>query len=36
MFLWNGEIVELDTTEVIFSGRARSERTRDYVEGIFG
>ncbi len=27
MFLWNGEIVELDTTEVMFSDRAegRSE-----------
>jgi phosphate transport system ATP-binding protein len=36
MFLWNGEIVELDTTETIFSSRARSERTRDYVQGIFG
>jgi phosphate transport system ATP-binding protein len=36
MFLWNGEIEELDTTAVIFSSRARSLRTREYVEGIFG
>jgi phosphate transport system ATP-binding protein len=36
MFLWKGEIVELDTTEVIFGGNPRDQRTRDYVEGIFG
>jgi phosphate transport system ATP-binding protein len=36
MFLWDGEIVEIDRTEVIFSGSPRSERTRDYVSGIFG
>jgi phosphate transport system ATP-binding protein len=36
MFLWDGEIVEIDTTEVIFSPSPRSERTRDYVRGIFG
>ena len=36
MFLWDGEIVELDRTEVIFSGSPRSERTRDYVRGVFG
>ena len=36
MFLWNGEIVELDTTEVMFSADARDERTRDYVRGVFG
>ncbi len=36
MFLWDGEIVELDRTEVIFSGQPRSERTRDYVNGVFG
>ncbi len=36
MFLWNGEIVELDRTEVIFSGTPRSHRTRDYVSGVFG
>lgn len=36
MFLWKGEIVELDTTDVIFSEKAKDPRTRDYVEGIFG
>ena len=36
MFLWKGEIVELDTTDVIFSDNPRDRRTRDYVEGIFG
>ncbi len=36
MFLWKGEIVELDTTDVIFGEHPRDRRTRDYVEGIFG
>ena len=36
MFLWDGEIVEIDRTEVIFSSSPRSERTRDYVNGVFG
>lgn len=36
MFLWNGDIVELDATEVMFSDQAREQRTRDYVNGIFG
>ena len=36
MFLWDGEIVEIDRTEVIFSESPRSERTRDYVSGVFG
>lgn len=36
MFLWNGEIVELDATEIMFSDRAKEQRTRDYVNGIFG
>ena len=36
MFLWDGEIVELDRSAVIFSGAARSPRTRDYVNGVFG
>ena len=35
MFLWNGEIVELDTTEVMFSAPS-DPRTRDYVRGVFG
>jgi phosphate transport system ATP-binding protein len=36
LFLWNGEVVEVDRTEVIFSGRPKSQRTRDYVAGVFG
>jgi phosphate transport system ATP-binding protein len=36
MFLWDGEIVEIDRTDVIFSGQPKSERTRDYVSGVFG
>ena len=36
MFLLDGELVELDRTEVIFSNAARSQRTRDYVSGVFG
>ena len=36
LFLWNGEIIELDTTEVMFSDKAKDQRTHDYVNGIFG
>ena len=36
MFLWNGEIVEIGPSEVIFGDAPRDKRTRDYVEGIFG
>ena len=36
MFLWNGEIIELDTTEVMFSDDPSDARTRDYVRGVFG
>jgi phosphate transport system ATP-binding protein len=36
MFLWDGEIVEVDRTEVVFSDKAASEKTRDYVRGVFG
>ncbi len=36
MFLWNGEIVELDTTEVIFSDAPANRKTYEYVNGIFG
>ena len=35
MFLWDGEVVELDTTDVIF-GSPKSDRTRDYINGVFG
>ncbi|HON07835.1 MAG TPA: phosphate ABC transporter ATP-binding protein [Verrucomicrobiota bacterium] len=36
MFLWNGEIVEIDSNEVIFSERTRNKKTYEYVQGIFG
>ena len=36
MFLLEGEIVELDDSEVIFSGEPRSPKMRDYVAGVFG
>jgi phosphate transport system ATP-binding protein len=36
MFLWEGEIEEIDRTEVIFSSSPKSQRTRDYVRGVFG
>jgi phosphate transport system ATP-binding protein len=36
MFLWEGEIEEIDRTEVIFSSAPKSRRTRDYVRGVFG
>jgi phosphate transport system ATP-binding protein len=35
-FLFNGELVEIDTTDVIFSKAPASRRTFDYVNGIFG
>jgi phosphate transport system ATP-binding protein len=36
LFLLNGEIVELDLTDVVFSGQPKSPKTRDYVRGVFG
>jgi len=36
MFLWNGEIVELASSEVIFSDRPGNRKTYEYVNGIFG
>ena len=36
MFLWDGEVEEIDRTEVIFSSSPKSQRTRDYVLGVFG
>jgi phosphate transport system ATP-binding protein len=36
MFLWNGDIVELDASEVIFSEKPARPQTYDYVHGIFG
>ena len=35
-FLFNGELVEVDRTEVIFSDRPASRQTYEYVNGIFG
>jgi len=35
-FLLNGELVEVDRTEVIFSSSPGSRKTYDYVNGIFG
>jgi phosphate transport system ATP-binding protein len=36
MFLWNGEIVELDQSDVIFSEQPKQRKTYEYVNGIFG
>ena len=36
MFLWNGEIVEVDRSDVIFSDTPKSRKTYEYVNGIFG
>ncbi len=36
MFLWNGEIIEIGASEVIFSDKPADRRTYDYVNGIFG
>jgi phosphate transport system ATP-binding protein len=36
MFLWNGDIIEVDHNEVIFSNTPASRKTYEYVNGIFG
>jgi phosphate transport system ATP-binding protein len=36
MFLWNGEIIELGSNDVIFGDQPKDKRTYDYVMGIFG
>ncbi|MBK9965365.1 MAG: phosphate ABC transporter ATP-binding protein [Holophagales bacterium] len=36
MFLLEGDIVEIDATDVIYSGESKSEKTRGYVSGMFG
>ena len=36
MFLWNGEIVELDSNEVMFSEEPGNRKTYEYINGIFG
>jgi len=35
-FLFNGDLIEVDKTEVIFSDNPADKRTHDYVNGIFG
>jgi len=32
----NGEILDLDINEKIFSGEIKDKRTKDYIEGVFG
>jgi phosphate transport system ATP-binding protein len=36
LFLFNGDIIELDRNEVVFSDHPASRKTFDYVNGIFG
>jgi phosphate transport system ATP-binding protein len=36
LFLWNGEIIELARSEIIFSDRPGNRKTYEYVNGIFG
>lgn len=36
MFLWKGELIELDRNEIIFSDRPADRRTYEYVNGVFG
>jgi phosphate transport system ATP-binding protein len=36
MFLWQGKIVELDRSDVIFSEHPANRKTYEYVNGIFG
>ncbi|MBN1575243.1 MAG: phosphate ABC transporter ATP-binding protein [Chitinispirillaceae bacterium] len=36
MFLYNGDLVEVDTNEVIFSNTPAKRETYDYINGLFG
>ncbi len=36
MFLWNGDVIEVDRNEVMFSETPADRRTLDYINGIFG
>lgn len=36
LFLWNGDIVEVGPSNVIFGNKPKDRRTYDYVQGIFG
>jgi phosphate transport system ATP-binding protein len=35
-FLFNGDLVEINPTNIIFSDKPDEQRTYDYVNGIFG
>jgi phosphate transport system ATP-binding protein len=35
-FMFKGELVEVDDTEIIFSGSPKDQKTNEYVNGIFG
>ncbi|MCU0609677.1 MAG: phosphate ABC transporter ATP-binding protein [Chitinispirillaceae bacterium] len=36
MFLWNGDIIELDKSENMFSANPKNRKTYEYVHGTFG
>jgi phosphate transport system ATP-binding protein len=36
MFLWNGEVIELDDNDVIFSKNPGRKETFEYINGLFG
>lgn len=36
MFLWDGELIEIDDNEIVFSDRPADRRTYEYVQGVFG
>jgi len=36
MFMWNGEVIELDTNDVIFSRNPGRKETFEYINGLFG
>jgi phosphate transport system ATP-binding protein len=36
MFLWNGEIIEMDTNEIMFSKNPNRKETYEYINGLFG
>jgi phosphate transport system ATP-binding protein len=36
MFLWDGDLIELDRTDVVFSEKPGNRKTYEYVNGIFG
>ncbi|MCX7826970.1 MAG: phosphate ABC transporter ATP-binding protein [Verrucomicrobiae bacterium] len=36
MFLWNGDIVEMNTNDIIFSDNPANRKTYEYINGLFG